>query len=349
MKLETRVWTLDELILANKVKLGRGDIISKKDSASFPGEFPIYSSAREKNGTFGFYGKYMFDEELITWSIDGGGRLFYRPRHKFSVTNVGGTLRILDADFLDCRYLHLVLTHLHSKIVFDWVRKAHPSVIRMVYNEIPIPSLEKQHEIVEMLNRAFIEIDTLERNLEFIEENASDKKFLITSRIDNDDCIHKDFINEIQKQFNEQDFLAIDTINGYTLQVEPSFILGKKEHIFNPFISLIERNDNPKTVWHYVHNMWKKEPRLIHLTEKRLWLSIIHGKNKVNEFDGYGNIKWNDINSDFVISESKNSKILTTQLPFSKWWFLSLKNCLYVKMVLGSKQIKKMLGIYKVK
>jgi hypothetical protein len=185
--------------------------------------------------------------------------------------------------------------------------------------------------------------------LHYIEENASDKKFLITSRIDNDDCIHKDFINEIQKQFNEQDFLAIDTINGYTLQVEPSFILGKKEHIFNPFISLIERNHNPKTVWHYVHNMWKKEPRLIHLSEKRLWLSIIHGKNKVNEFDGYGNIKWNDINSDFVISESKNSKILTTQLPFSKWWFLSLKNYLYVKMVLGSKQIKKALGIYKVK
>ncbi|WP_321540790.1 hypothetical protein [Flavobacterium piscinae] len=58
---------------------------------------------------------------------------------------------------------------------------------------------------------------------------------------------------------------------------------------------MIEKNENPKTVWHYVHNMWKKEPRLIHLSEKRLWLSIIHGKNKVNEFDGYGNIKWNSL------------------------------------------------------
>ena len=166
MKTETRVWTLDELILANKVKLGRGNIISKKDMASFPGGYPIYSSAREKNGTFGFYGKYMFDEELITWSIDGGGRLFYRPRHKFSVTNVGGTLRILDTDFLDCRYMHLVLTHLHSKIRFDWVYKAHPSVIRMVYNEIPIPSLEKQREIVEKLDSTFVDIDLLEKNLD---------------------------------------------------------------------------------------------------------------------------------------------------------------------------------------
>lgn len=164
MRPAIRIWTLDELILKNKVKLGRGNIISKKDIVQHPGDYPIYSSAREKNGTFGYYGKYMFDEELITWSIDGGGRLFYRPRHKFSVTNVGGTLRVLDTDFLDCRYLHLVLTHLHSKVRFDWVYKAHPSVIRQVYNEIPIPSLEKQREIVKKLDSAFAEIDKLSEN-----------------------------------------------------------------------------------------------------------------------------------------------------------------------------------------
>jgi restriction endonuclease S subunit len=182
MKKLTRVWTLDELILAEKIKLGRGNIISKKDIASFPGEYPIYSSAREKNGTFGYYGKYMFDEELITWSIDGGGRLFYRPRHKFSVTNVGGTLRILDPDFLDCRYLHLVLTHLHSKISFDWVYKAHPSVIRMVYNEIPIPSLDQQREIVENLDRTFAEIDLLDAQQK---ESAEHVGNMLESYIDN--------------------------------------------------------------------------------------------------------------------------------------------------------------------
>ena len=174
MNSEIRIWTLDELIVANKVKLGRGDIISKKDIASFPGDYPIYSSAREKNGTFGFYGKYMFDEELITWSIDGGGRLFYRPAHKFSVTNVGGTLRILDNNFLNCRYLHLVLTHLHSKIQFDWVYKAHPSVIRAVYSEIPIPSLELQLEIVKKLDSAFEEVDLLLENLRLAETNFND-------------------------------------------------------------------------------------------------------------------------------------------------------------------------------
>lgn len=182
--------------------------------------------------------------------------------------------------------------------------------------------------------------------IKYVEENIS-TEYLITSRIDNDDCIHKDFINEIQKHFDKQDFLAIDNIEGYTLQIEPNFILGKKEHIFNPFISLIEKNNQPKTVWHYVHNMWKKEPRLIHVTEKRLWLSVIHGKNKVNEFDGYGNIKWNTLKNDFIVSDKVSQKIENDQLPFSKWWFLSLRNFLYVKRVLLSKQLKKMLGVYK--
>jgi len=181
----------------------------------------------------------------------------------------------------------------------------------------------------------------------YIKENCS-TPYIITSRIDNDDCISINFIKEVQNQFNQQAYLALDFISGYTLNLKPVMI-GKKEHIFNPFISLIERNHEPKTVWHYVHNMWKKEPRLIHLSEKRLWLSVIHGKNKVNEFDGYGNINWKIIKDDFIVSEKVNNKIEKEQLSFSKWWFLSLRNFLYVKRVLLSKQIKKTLGVYKAK
>ena len=94
----------------------------------------------------------MFNEEIITWSIDGGGRLFYRPKHKFSVTNVGGTLRVLKPNVLEIRYLHRALENLHLKKVFDWVFKAHPSVIRKVYDEIPVPPLEEQKKIVARLD-----------------------------------------------------------------------------------------------------------------------------------------------------------------------------------------------------
>ncbi len=158
--------SLDELIMAGKVSLHRGNIISKRDIDANPGEYPIYSSATKNNGTFGYYGSYMFDEELITWSVDGGGHLFYRPKHKFSVTNVGGILRVRDHSYLDVRFLHLALDDLHSRVTFDWSRKAHPSVIRLVYNQIPIPPLEEQRRIVETIDGQISRIDKALTELE---------------------------------------------------------------------------------------------------------------------------------------------------------------------------------------
>jgi len=146
--------SLDELIEHGVIQLGRGKVISKKDIAAHPGEFPIYSSARENDGKFGEYGNFMFDEELITWSVDGGGNFFHRPRHKFSVTNVGGFLRILDKSALMYRYLYYALSYEHSKLTFDWITKAHPTVLRRLYSKIPTPSIAEQARIVDLLSRA---------------------------------------------------------------------------------------------------------------------------------------------------------------------------------------------------
>lgn len=154
-----KIESLDSLINRGIIKLNRGDIISKRDIAAHPGEYPIYSSAKENNGMFGRYGKYMFDEEVITWSIDGGGRLFYREKQKFSVTNVGGILRIIDKSVFDYKFLFYALTNLHSQVIFDWSRKAHPSVIRLVYDKVPIPPLSEQHKIVELLEDHLSRLD----------------------------------------------------------------------------------------------------------------------------------------------------------------------------------------------
>jgi type I restriction enzyme S subunit len=144
--------TLDELIVRGVVSLGRGNVISKKDMEADPGPYPVYSSAQNNDGRIGFYNKYMFDEELITWSVDGGGHIFYRPHHKFSVTNIGGYLRILDGTKFLYPFLAAVLQKLHSQHVFDWQNKAHPSVIRKLYNNIPIAPLSEQKRIVELVS-----------------------------------------------------------------------------------------------------------------------------------------------------------------------------------------------------
>lgn len=145
---------LDDLVERGWLELGRGKVISKKDLASNPGRYPVYSSASLNDGKFGEYGAYMFDEELITWSVDGGGNLFYRPQHRFSVTNVGGFIRVKNPERIFCKYLYHVLTALHSRLNFDWSSKAHPSVIVRLYSNIFLPPLYEQRRIAAILDKA---------------------------------------------------------------------------------------------------------------------------------------------------------------------------------------------------
>ena len=156
--------TLDQIEKRGFVKLFRGNVISKKDINQTPGEYPIYSSSVISNGLFGCYGKFMFDEELITWSIDGGGHFFHRPKHRFSVTNVCGYMRILSPS-LSYQFLAYCLQHLHSSKFFDYTMKAHPSVIRNEYS-LSLPPIEEQEAIAEVLSDMDAEITALEQRLE---------------------------------------------------------------------------------------------------------------------------------------------------------------------------------------
>jgi len=155
--------TLDELVISGVISLGRGNVISKKDMEADPGPYPVYSSAQNNDGRIGSYNKFMFDEELITWSVDGGGYVFYRPPHKFSVTNIGGYLRILDNTKFLYPFLAAVLQKLHGQHVFDWQNKAHPSVIRKLYNNIPLASLDEQKRIVDVVSSVDAYIDSLQQ------------------------------------------------------------------------------------------------------------------------------------------------------------------------------------------
>ncbi len=175
------VKNLDELVDMGVVQLTRGKIISKTDMDAYPGTFPVYSSAKENDGKFGEYGRFMFDEELITWSVDGGGRLFHRPHHKFSVTNVGGVLRILDNSVLDYKYLYYALSLRHSETAFDWVKKAHPSIIRTLYRDIPVAPLPEQRRIVALLDEVFAGIATAKANAE---RNLQNARALFESQLD---------------------------------------------------------------------------------------------------------------------------------------------------------------------
>jgi type I restriction enzyme S subunit len=142
------------------LELGRGKVISKEDMENSPGDYPVYSSAFTDNGFFGKYGEYLFEDERISWSIDGGGMPFYRHKHRYSLTNVSGWMRVADNSVLDVKYLYYAVLNEWYRNSFDYAFKAHPSVIRDLYS-ISIPALSSQQQMADYLDRETAEIDNL--------------------------------------------------------------------------------------------------------------------------------------------------------------------------------------------
>ena len=158
---------LKELIENKMISLGRGQIISKDEINQFPGDYPVYSSSASETGEFGRYGKYMFDDERITWSIDGGGKMFYRNNHKYSVTNVCGWLKV-DTPKLLAKYVYYCLFYQWSFRQFDYQYKAHPSVIKEIY-DIPIIDVAKQKVIIETLDKVHEQISNEKEFIPFLD------------------------------------------------------------------------------------------------------------------------------------------------------------------------------------
>lgn len=155
---------LDAWVNTGAIELGRGDVISKDDITAHPGPYPIYSSSAQNNGKFGEYAKYMFEEELITWSVDGGGDFFYRPKHRFSVTNVSGYMRIKSRE-LHAPFIYYCLADQHKRLTFDYTTKAHPSVIRKLYS---LPKVEPavQRKVARILQTVEASIEATEALIE---------------------------------------------------------------------------------------------------------------------------------------------------------------------------------------
>ncbi len=118
----------------------------------------------------------------------------------------------------------------------------------------------------------------IKRNCDFNSE------YIITTRIDNDDCFHIDAVRKIQENFRQIDISIIDLINGLCLQVEEEYKLTLNKNIkLNPFISLVEKNSKKlTTVLKIGHNEWSDKINRIIIDDGFYWIQIIHSRNISN-------------------------------------------------------------------
>jgi hypothetical protein len=114
----------------------------------------------------------------------------------------------------------------------------------------------------------------------------TDTTHIITTNLDNDDAISKDFIEIVQKQFCGQEFEFINFAYGYMLRENGLFL---REFLSSPFISLIEKADNPLTCKNISHNdlfkLSEKGVPVRQIIMKPVWMQLVHESNVINRMD----------------------------------------------------------------
>ncbi|MEO5948865.1 MAG: restriction endonuclease subunit S [Candidatus Saccharimonas sp.] len=133
--------------------VSRGRVMSKDYLRDNAGEYPVYSSQTANNGVFGKIQTYDYDGEYLTWTTDGAnaGSIFYRTG-KFSITNVCGLLKV-STHSVNAKYLSYILGTLAKKYVSSGM--GNPKLMSNVMSaiKVPIPPLEVQEEIVNILDK----------------------------------------------------------------------------------------------------------------------------------------------------------------------------------------------------
>lgn len=118
------------------------------------------------------------------------------------------------------------------------------------------------------------------------QEYALDVDFLVTTRLDNDDALHKDYVKDVQKivlESNSWRTTVISFMRGLQLY-EKRDIAFRLEYVSNHFVSLIEpTSGSVRSALGYDHTkITKNFPCII---KKQLrWLEVVHDTNVVNNF-----------------------------------------------------------------
>lgn len=118
----------------------------------------------------------------------------------------------------------------------------------------------------------------------FAERSSAD--WLITTRVDNDDALARDFIDMVQSQFERQKVEFVNFQSG--LQLTDTGELFHRLDPSNAFISLIEKRDGeaPRGVYVDWHDRVEKHGPMRQVRSHPMWLQMVHGRNIGNQARG---------------------------------------------------------------
>ncbi|MGB4848568.1 MAG: glycosyltransferase [Saprospiraceae bacterium] len=156
--------------------------------------------------------------------------------------------------------------------------------------------------------------------------------YVITTRLDNDDGMGENLIQNVQNHFKEVDKLLLNPSSGILYDINEKVMTRMRNSKRNHYTSLIEKNNNAEdllTVLGFPHDNPPAGVIIENIAGDRAWLKIIHEKNIKSQLKGRPvfakkNIYFNGIkNSEFHFSFVNTMKYTLRRLRAK---FLEKKN-----------------------
>lgn len=202
-----------------------------------------------------------------------------------------------------------------------------------------IEELQKKHSIIHPIFKESYEEFMENLSQDILALRGAETTHFISSRIDNDDCFHRDAIKTIQAQFSEQDYHLVNLAKGLSIQTTPSFSASTYCYYSGPFISLIEKIPSEgtlTTVMEKDHHDYFYQKNITQLESTTYWIQVIHKYNIANQLRGRP-IKLDLSKSEFgfELQESSSFSYLGRlgKYLLLQWPILSLKN--FLKKLMG--------------
>lgn len=155
-------------------------------------------------------------------------------------------------------------------------------------NEVHKKEIEKITKQYKFINLVYVEVFNNEELCESIKKNTpKDVEYIVTTRLDNDDSLHENFIFSIQKKIELRHGIVISCIKGFCLKINGKHLLTKFNYVNNPFLTLVEEKNALTSVLSMDHTkIIENKNELKIIKNQRLWLQIIHEHNLLNKIAG---------------------------------------------------------------
>ena len=129
---------------------------------------------------------------------------------------------------------------------------------------------------------------------------AKGVEWVVTSRMDNDDCVHKDMVKNIQRNIQFKHGFLVSLASGYALK-ESTKKMAHYYYPMSPFLTIVEQNDSANGIFEKGHTVWPElrlwiykelwtewfasKSRMVRFVlNKPMWVQVIHQTNVSNSF-----------------------------------------------------------------